>query len=586
MTTGAEVVGREIRALGIDCAFGVAGTQNASLLEGFRRAGVRFVPTVSEVGAAFMANGHHRASGKVAVLATVGGPGFTMALTGVAEALEDSAALLWLSCGRQTPSGKRFGLQALDEATIAEPLVRAIRTVSRPQGVRPALQAALKAATSEEPGPVLLRFEPNALTGNVTEPSGGGPRDGTKSDARGLEPEATAPPPVDAPAVDQLAHRLEEARKPVLLLGQGAADAAHEIRNLVRRRGAAVVATTSGRGVVAEDDPRVLSVDGPGRDVETLNAFLDHADLVVALGAKLSENGSQGFRLRLDPRRLVRVDQDPRVLGANYPASLVIQAAVTATVREVERRNPTSGAGSHGWSVAELDAWRRRLDEAPDPWAGHLKIRHGTPSDLPSFVRRIRDALPRDAVVVTDSGRHQMVVRRHLTVTAPRSLLIPSDFQSMGFGVPAAVGARMAMPHRPVLAVVGDGGLAMTGLELLSAVRAGLTLPVLVFSDGELGLIRDQQVTAWGREVGTRTRPFSPKALADAAGARHRVLRGNLRDAMEGLMEEPSVTVAELPVVRTSSGRSHGIRALTRAYGRRILESGGLRADSKAREER
>lgn len=566
MTTGADAAARELRRLGVECAFGVAGTQNVPLLEGLRRRSIRFVPAVSEAGAAFMANGHYRVSGRPGVLVTIGGPGFTMALTGVAEALDDSAGLVWLSCSRQTPAGMRYGLQDLDEAAVAGTLVKDVLTVRNAGAAAGGVGEAFHRALSGEPGPVLVRFQPPALDGEARERPG---LPGLLADEG--RPDGGDGPPADDEVVGRVAERLRASQRPVFYLGQGAAEAAEDVRTLARRHGAAVLSTTSGRGTVPEDDPGVVHADGPGHDMEAVNGLLDRADLILVLGAKLSQNGSHGFRLRLDRKKLVRVDAGLDALQANYPSEVAIQGPVEAVVAELERRTRTRSDEPGGWPAGDLARWRRRVTAPPDPADANLRIAGGEPRRLPAFVALLRELLPRDAVVVTDSGRHQMVVRRHHRVTAPRGLMVPSDFQSMGFGVPAAVGAKLAAPHRQVLAVVGDGGFAMTGMELMAAAREGVTLPVIVFTDRELGLIRDQQVDRWGRSVGTDAPLPRPRDVARAVGARHHLLEGDLADALAEVLAEPGVTVAELPLARTPWAHGRQARSLARATARRLL---------------
>lgn len=567
MITGGEAAGRLLRELGVEVTFGVAGTQNVHLLEGLRRASIRFVPGVSEVGAAFMANGHYRASGRPGVLVTSGGPGFTMALTGIAEAREDSAGLLWLACGRSAPAGMRYALQDLDEDTMAGPVVKSVWTVSRPGAVEDALPEALREVVQDEPGPVLVRLMEQALAEPMRRRTAGGVR-APEDEAGGDSAEGAT---TDDEVLSRVADRLRRARRPILYAGQGAVEAAGTVDSLARRTGAAILTTTSGRGVVPEDDPRVVPVDGPGHDTDALNDLLDRSDLVLVLGAKLSQNGSHGFRLRLDPRRTVRVDADADALQANYPASVAIRGPIPEVLAGLERSLGAAEAISSGWTDEELEGWRRRVAAPPDRMAGRAGIADGSPRDLPGFVRLLRRVLPRDGIVVTDSGRHQMVVRRHHRVLAPRGLMVPSDFQSMGFGIPAAVGAKLAAPDRPVLAVVGDGGFAMTGMELVAAVREGVTLPVLVFSDGELALIRDQQVDAWGHGVGTDLAGFSAMDLARSTGARHRILQGPLEEALRRLLSEPGVTVGELVLKPTARARVRRARAATHNAARRLL---------------
>jgi acetolactate synthase-1/2/3 large subunit len=571
MRSGAAGITHALEELGADHVFGVPGTQNVQLLEHLRRSPLRFVSAASELGAAFMANGYFRASGRPGLLVTIGGPGFTLALTGIAEARHDSVALLWLVVTRRPPEGRRYGLQALDIAGMAGPLVKAAHEAEDPESLPDLVRRAHARAVSGEPGPVLVQIEASLLGPDARKPART-PAAGVGA-SKGTWSEGSAPhPPLEAPALERLTARLRAAERIVLYVGQGAADAAGGVRRLSRAWRAPVLASTSGRGVVPEDDDLALMVDRPGADPTAVNELLGEADLILVLGCKLSHNGSHGFQLRLPPENLVHVDASREVLEANYPADLAIQARVSDVVEGLLESDAADARTDDGWSVDEIAACRERLARDPGDASPEVGIRGGRPAGIPAFFHLLRELLPREAVLVTDSGRHQMQARRHYRVLAPRGLVAPADFQSMGFGVPVAVGARLAAPHRPVVALVGDGGFAMSGMELRAAVREGLSLTVIVFNDGELGLIRQQQHREWGRSVGTRLGALDCRALAAAAGARHVTLTGDLRDALaDALAGSSGITVAELPLGRTTESRLEQGRGLARASLRRAL---------------
>lgn len=563
MTSGAGAVAHTLHGLGVAHVFGVPGTQNVRLLEGLRRSPVRFVSAASELGAAFMANGHYRASGRPGVLLTIGGPGFTLALTGIAEALHDSAGLLWLVVTARPPEGRRYGLQALDVAGVAEPLVKAVHEAEVVESLPDLVRRTYDEAGSGEPGPVLVRIDA-ALLGRGTEVTEGAAGTAGSPSSRKFDG-------IDDTSVDRLADRIRSSERIVLYVGQGAVDAAAGVRRLSRALGAPVLASTSGRGTVPEDDDLALVADRPGGDPTAVNGLLAEADLVLVLGCKLSHNGSHGFQLELPREKLVRVDTSREVLEANYPASLAIRTRVSDVVDRLLESGAAEGRSEGGWSDHELAAWRRRLERDSEDVDPEIRIQGGRPAGIPAFFGLLRELLPREALLVTDSGRHQMLARRHFRVFSPGGLVVPSDFQSMGFGVPAAVGARLAAPHRPVVAVVGDGGFAMSGMELRTAVREELALTVIVFNDGELGLIREQQHRAWGRSVGTHLGPLDCRALARAAEARHETLSGDLRETLGDALAAPGVTVAELPLGRTGRSRLEQGRGLAREASRRAL---------------
>ncbi len=548
---GAELLCRSLEAVGVEQLFGLPGTQNVPFFDALRRSRFRTVVPTHELAASFMAAGYSRVSGRVGVLATIPGPGFTYALTGLAEARLDSTPLLYLVGQPAAGPDRRFQLQAIDQAAIAAPLVKCILSADRVGDLPEIIARAHALALEGEPGPVMVHLAP-ALASQESD----------------RQPELTRPsPPVSPPGVSAaLAQELGSASKILILAGQGTAGGATQLEALAERLGAVVVATTSARGVLPEDHPRSLTFDL--RSTDTLNTLVQESDLVLALGIKFSHNGAAGFQLRLPPERLVHVDASREVLGANYPARTTVCADVPRLLGDLLPLLPARGAGA-GWSVEALERWRRRTREAPlgpEPRFGALD-----PATPGEFFRVLRAALPRDGCVVTDSGLHQMLARRHFPVLANRGLIVPTNFQSMGFGLPAAIGAKLAAPSRPIVAIVGDGGLAMCGLELLTAVRERLSLPVIVFSDGKYGLIRVDQIKNYGVTYGIDLPPLDAAALAAATGAAYRSLDEDAEGTLRAALDADGPTVIEVSVGDSVGMRRAQAASIARATGRSIL---------------
>jgi acetolactate synthase-1/2/3 large subunit len=319
--------------------------------------------------------------------------------------------------------------------------------------------------------------------------------------------------------------------------------------------------------VLREDHPLSLGFDL--RATDALNALIAESDLVLALGVKFSHNGAAGFRLRLPADRLLHVDAAPEVLGANYPARTALCADVPGLLRALVEHLPVTDGSGRGWGTAALSKIRDRIAAANSALEPRVHgIEPGTPAEL---LRLLREVLPRNACVVTDSGLHQMLVRRHFPVLAPRGLIVPTNFQSMGFGLPAAIGAKLAAPERTVVAVVGDGGLAMCGLELVTAARERLGIPVLVFSDGKYGLIRLDQLRDYGVTFGTDLPPLNPAALAAATGASYRALEGDPGAVLRAALAEHGPAIIEVGVGDSAVMRRTQAKSFARGVGRRIL---------------
>lgn len=342
---GAQRLCKTLEELGVDTVFGLPGSQNVGLFSALGASGLRTVVATSETAAAFMANGYARAGGRPGILCTIPGPGFTFALSGVAEAFLDSVPLVHLVGAPATAPGKRFQLQAIDQAAVAAPITKAVLELEDPSEVDRTIREAYAVSLDGEPGPVMVQIAPAALSGRA---------------------HASAPPPrqLAAPvqgSLDTIARRLQEARRPVIYAGQGVAAAAATLGSLAERLRAPVLTTTSGRGVLPETHPWLLPSDLASSEA-VLSVFAQ-ADAVLALGVKFSHNGARGFRLDLGPDKLIHVDAGRDTLGANYTPGASLQADAPTTVVSLVRR--LEGGGSSVWTHDEIEALKSRL--APPP---------------------------------------------------------------------------------------------------------------------------------------------------------------------------------------------------------------------------
>jgi acetolactate synthase-1/2/3 large subunit len=552
---GADLICDVLEELGVRHVFGLPGTQNVVLYEALRRHGMRSVSTSDEGAAAFMATGYARASGRVGVLTTIPGPGFVYALAGIVEAHHDSVPLLWLTL-RQADNARAFQLQRIDQAAMAAPVVKRCMHVERVEELGDALHEAQREALAGEPGPVLVEIAARVLEAEVPVLR-----------FRNVS-ETEAPAPFDLEALLAL---LKESQRVVIYAGQGAQGSADEVRRLALRLHAPVLFTSSGRGVLPDTDALAFVQDfslGLGNVIPEL---IDRADLVLALGCKFTHNGSAGARLQLPSQKLARIDSSATVLAANYPARLAIEARV----EDVLARLPTSELPRGRWTARELSDLRARLDKensAPiphEPLLGDVST-----GSVREFFRTLSYETGGNALYAADAGLHQVLTRRYAVATLPRGLLCPSDFQSMGFGLPGAIGAALARPETCVIACVGDGGLALSAGELLTAVREGIDLVVVVFNDGQLNLIRRQQVTRFGYESGVRLRNPDYRALAEAVGCSYFPIAGDMESVVSHVIATRGVRLVELRLADNPSFHLQQIRSVVRERVRPLVPAG------------
>ncbi len=553
--TGAQLLCRALEAGGVRHAFGLPGTQDLGLHEALRRSAITFANTSHELAATFMANGYYRASGRVAPVFAIAGPGFMYALAGLAEARHDSVATL-LVVGAPPAGVRPFQFQGLDQEALARPLVKGIVLLREAGEVERLTREALDLALGGEPGPVLLQWAPEAL-GGLARPC-----------APVARPSPAAPVAGPGPSLQRAAALLGAARRPVVLAGQGALGAPAALEALATRLGAVVVTTTSGRGVLPEDHPRSLAFELARGGLDGLNHLLAAADAVLVLGCKLGAASTGDFRLRLPGPRTVRVDASPEVLAAGDPVAVSLERRVEDFLVELAASlGPATDRPGAGWTPAEAATWRAALGTGAGGRLPEVTFHGVTPPSAQGLLAALRRALPRHGVVVTDSGQHQELVRRWFPVWQPRGLIVPSDFQSMGFGLPAAIGAALAAPGRPVVAILGDGAFAMTAPELLTAVRLAVPLVVVVLADGHLNRIRLQQLGTTGHAHGVDLLNPDFGALAEAVGAAHELIDGDAEGAFRRALDRPGVTLLEVRLGDSPAVLRARLRGAARGWG-------------------
>lgn len=556
MKTGAQLLCDALEAAGVTHAFGLPGTQDLPVHEALRRSRLRFATTTHELAASFMANGYYRASGRLAPIFAIPGPGFTHALTGLAEARLDSAAAL-LVVGAPPGGSRAYQFQWLDQAAIAGPIAKAVVHLRHAGEVARETRRAVALAYAGEPGPVVLQWTPEAMAGLA---------------APDLSPPGRAPGAPEAGfagACRRAADLVAAARRPLILAGQGALAAAPALAALAERLRAPVVTTTSARGALPEDHPLSLAFELARGGLDGLNQLVEAADCLLVLGCKLGAASTGDFRLALPAARMVRVDASAEVLAAGYPAAVEVLGTVEAFLPALAGcLGPAAPGPDAGWAAAEVAAWRARLAGGATGRLPEVAFPGLAPPTAQALFGALRRALPRDAIVVTDSGQHQELARRWLEIRSPRGLVVPSDFQSMGFGLPAAIGAALAAPARRVVAVIGDGGFAMTAMELLTAVRLALPLVVVVLVDGFYNRIRLQQLASSGHAHAVDLQNPDFAAFAAAVGVDHEVVAGDAEAVFRRALARPGVTLLEVDLGDSAAVHRARARGLARGLRR------------------
>jgi len=530
--SGAAIVARALADEGIRWTFGIPGTHNIELYDALAEsATVEPVLVTDEQSASFMADGVWRATNGTVLgcVNVVPGAGLTHALSGIAEAWMDGVAMLVLACGVRRDSGKAYQLHDVDQRAIAQPVTKRTFLVERGEDLYATIRTACAVARGGVPGPVLVEVPVELyLFQHPLEATAWRPAE---------PPGPLDPDPAD---IERAASLLAAAgARPLLYVGAGAASAGAALVTLAERLQAPVATTFQGKGVFPESHPLFLW-NGFGNSAPPFAREVARSrNATLAIGCRFGEVATGSYGLE-PPQPLVHVDIDPAVPGRNFPVALRVTADasrfVAALTQRLEPRPADSALAAEirdGHAAVQRD-WRQRSD------SGRVSP--------PRLLDALQDTLGPDTVYATDSGNGTFLAVECLRLDAPGRFLAPVDYSCMGYAIPAAIGAKLARPAAPVVALAGDGAFLMTGLELLTAAHRGVAVAVLVLRDGELAQIAQFQRTALSRPTASALPDFDVGAIARGLGVESLELRRDA-DVADTLRQMQEITTRGRPVV-------------------------------------
>jgi thiamine pyrophosphate-dependent acetolactate synthase large subunit-like protein len=467
LITGGEALVAALAAQGTEVVFGIPGTHNLAVYAAMEAYGIRHVLVHHEQGAGYAADGYARSSGRPAVVLTTTGPAILNAAAAVAQAYSDSVPVLFISPGMplQHPGlGNGFLHEVKDQSRALDAIAAYSHRVSSFGEIPLAVAQAFAAMQTGRPRPIHLELPLDLLEerGTPFPP---------------LAQVTHAPPAAPADAVRAAAASLATAESPLIVVGGGAVDARDEIAELAEMLGAPVVSTANGKGTFPPDHRLFV---GDGVHHRSVRDAMAASDCVVAVGTELAPSD---WWMGLPPlAQLIRIDIDPRSAHVNAAAAhpLVGDAAATLALLVASLAGVTPPSAPRVPRAAEL---RRAHQEAA--------AREGE-TWLP-ILSQLERALPADAILAGDSAMACYYgALSNLPLRTPRSFLYPTGGGTLGFGLPAGIGAQIAHPDRRVVVLHGDGGLMFSIAELATAARLRLPLPIVVVDNGGFGEIRDE----------------------------------------------------------------------------------------------
>jgi len=469
--TGAEIIVALLERQGIDTVAGIPGGANLPLYDALRDSGIRHVLARHEQGAGFIAQGMARATGRPAVCLGTSGPGATNLVTAIADAKLDSVPLVAITGQVATGMIGTDAFQEVDTYGITLPITKHNFIARTPEELLSLIPEAFRIAASGRPGPVVVDVPKDVQKGVA------------QFDAWPEPGAADALPEPDAARIDALAEMIRAAERPVLYVGGGivAAEAAKSLTTLARKNGIPVACTLSALGVFPPDDPLYLGMLGM-HGARSTNTVLHEADLLLAFGVRFDDRATGRARDFCRHARIAHVDIDASEIDKIKTSNCAIVADVGATIDtllpKVEERART--------------AWNERVTALkrahPLAWPASRALDRPMP-----LIQELAALSGPEAIVTTDVGQHQMWVAQVYPFRHPRKLQTSGGLGTMGFGLPAAIGAALAQPTLPVVCVSGDGSFLMNIQELATLAELDLNVKVVIMNNDHLGLVRQQQ---------------------------------------------------------------------------------------------
>ncbi|MBI4369021.1 MAG: thiamine pyrophosphate-binding protein [Elusimicrobia bacterium] len=536
-----------LKGEGVDYIFGIPGGPATPLFDAlYDEPGIKTIGTRHEAGAAFMAAGYARISGRLGVCLATTGPGTTNLVTAVAAAKADSLPVLVLTA---QVSSFTFGKGSLQDSTydrvdavaMLEPATKLSVMAVNADNLAFLLRQALRVAMTGRRGPVHVNIPTDLMKKEVLRQVWPVPHYRTASCC------------FDRHAIREACAYLMEAERPAILAGHGVnlAGAHEELLELVELLQIPVATTPKGKSVFPEDHSMALRVFGlAGSPLAEAYLLSGDVDVLFVLGSSLHEISTQGWDSRLEPRKaLLQQDIDPTVIGRNYPVAVGLMGDAKTTLREMifhVKRLLKTGRNFHDRGAA-FGQWKRGR---PVYLEEDKVLSQNQPLKPQRFIKDLEEALPQDAILYVDSGNATLWAIHYLTVKGPHSFLHNwGDFGAMGYGVASPIGAKLAARGRPLVAFAGDGAFGMAGMEILTAATYGIPVIWIILNDGRYNTVyHGQRLLYEGRTIATEFRRMNIAKIADGLGVKGVLVDapGQIQKILPGLLKDERPAVIDV----------------------------------------
>ncbi|HEX8960020.1 MAG TPA: biosynthetic-type acetolactate synthase large subunit [Geobacteraceae bacterium] len=525
---GARILLECLKLEGVDTVFGYPGGTVINLYdELFSFKEIRHILPRHEQAGVHAADGYARATGKVGVAIATSGPGATNTVTGIATAYMDSIPLVIITGQVPTALIGNDAFQEVDIVGITRPCTKHNFLVKDVKDLAAIVKKAFYIARSGRPGPVLIDLPKDVqiATTEFKYPD--------TVDIRGYKPTIEGHPK----QVEKAVAMMLAAKKPVIYVGGGVVlgNAAGELTELARRLGAPVTTTLMGLGSFPEDDPLSLGLLGM-HGTYYANMAVTNADLLVAVGARFDDRVTGKIATFAPQAKIIHLDVDPTSIKKNVRVDLPIVGDVKGVLARMLKVLEEQGdkvadfrQAAAEW-LTEIDGWKVKHPLTYKQAASIIKPQY--------VIEKLRELSDDDAIIATDVGQHQMWTAQFFTFTRPRTLLSSGGLGTMGYGLPAAMGAQAAYPKRQVIVVCGDGGFQMNLQELATLVQNRLPVKIVILNNNFLGMVRQWQELFFDKRYSQTCLelPIDFVKLAEAFGAKG--FRATKPEEVEGVIKE------------------------------------------------
>ena len=475
--TGAEMVVKTLEKNGVKVVFGYPGAANCPIIDKLSFSSIKHILTRNEQGAAHMASGYARVTKQAGVCTATSGPGATNLITGIATAYMDSIPMIALTGQVTTKLIGKDAFQEVDITGATLPFTKHSYLIKDGLEIPKVVNEAFHIANTGRPGPVLIDFPMDILKQEFDYPE-----DEEEVNIRGYKLMGKA----NESQIKKVAEAIKGAKKPVILAGGGIviSDATNEFRKFVKETDIPVVSTMMGIGTIPTDSPRYYGMIG-SHGVKRANMIFNRADLVIVMGSRLGDRTVANVKGLEDSNKLIHIDLDPAEIGKNVQPYI----PVVGDIKDVlEQLTPLiKGYKADNSWIEEADELRSRFTHEPfSDDNGFVNPKY--------FLKVLSEKTNSDVYLSTEVGQNQIWCANNFTFTSPRSLLTSGGFGTMGYGLPAAIGASVAANgEKPVIAVMGDGSFQMDLPEMGTMAQWDIPVKMVLFQNHRLGMVHEHQ---------------------------------------------------------------------------------------------